>query len=247
MILKEVEGIRYWQYELLSDVPNLIHATLQRYGGASQNPYYSLNTSFFHGDSPEIVSSNLQKIQKILKLKHLCWNKQVHQSNILEARQEGLIGEGDGLITENKNLGLMINHADCQSAIIYDPILHKVSNIHAGWRGLVQKIFTQAVKRMQERFGSKPANLLVCLSPSLGPEVAEFIHYKREFPEWLWKYQTKTNLFDLWAASEEEFLQAGIKGDHIELSRICTYLNHDYFSYRRQNITGRAATIVALL
>lgn len=247
MILKEKEGLRFLQYELLSEFTRVKHATFQKHGGLSKGSYDSLNTSFSVGDEADAVKGNLEKVQTFLDLPKLAIAGQVHGDIIIEALDTGTAGEGDALITRTLNLGLGIRHADCQAALFYDPVLHVAAAVHAGWRGNVQDIYRKAIDRLRSQYGSKPANLLVCISPSLGPEASEFIHYRQEFPSSFWPYQIKPNYFDLWAIAEDQLLNAGIKAHHIEIARICTYGNpQDYFSYRREKISGRLISVIAL-
>ena len=100
---------------------------------------------------------------------------------------------------------------------------------------------------MKKRFGSKSENILVCISPSIGPEKAEFINYKEEFPEKFEKFQVRPNYFDLSQIGEEELISSGILENHIEIMRICTFSNPvDFFSYRRDKICGRHVTVCAV-
>ena len=247
MILKEKDGVRFLQYELLSEFAHIKHATFQKHGGLSMGTYDSLNTSFSVGDDAHAVEGNLKKVQTLFNLPKLAIAAQVHGDTILEALSTGTAGEGDALITCTANLGLGIRHADCQAALFYDPVLHVAAAVHAGWRGNVQDIYRKVIDRLHSQYGCKPANLLVCISPSLGPEASEFIHYRQELPTSFWPYQIKPNYFDLWSIAEDQLLSAGIKTHHIEIARICTYTNsNDYFSYRREKISGRLISVIAL-
>ena len=44
---------------------------------------------------------------------------------------------------------------------------------------------------MKQVFGSNPAELLVCIAPSLGPDEAEFIHFRTELPDEFWNFQSR--------------------------------------------------------
>lgn len=247
MILKTVDGIQYSQFELLADFPKLIHGSFSRKGGNSLKPFYSLNVSFHVGDEKNDVNANHRQIKQILGISELSYAKQAHELGILEVTAPGFIGEGDALVTKTPNHFLLIQHADCQAALFYDPILHLVAAIHAGWRGNVKRIYSHTIEYLKARYGVKPANLLVGVSPSLGPAHSEFKNYQSEFPKALWGFQWKSNYFDLWAMSEAELLAAGVKKDHLEFAKICTYSDTDYFSYRRDKITGRMASVIGLL
>jgi polyphenol oxidase len=250
----EKNGIEWLEFDLLSDIPRLKHAVFLRHGGVSQGAFKSLNVSFDVEDDPTYVKENLQRIENIFWEKgsshKMTWAKQCHEATITEVNLESPqeIEACDALMSSTPRCSLLIKHADCQAAIFYDPHHHVVANVHAGWRGNVIHIYEKTIQKMQGRYGSKPSELLVCISPSLGPDEAEFIHYKYEFPEEFWQFQVKPNYFDLWAISEMQLQQAGILPHHIEIAKLSTYSNaYDFFSYRRDKRTGRHGTVVALL
>ncbi len=41
------------------------------------------------------------------------------------------------MVTNISQKILVIQTADCQSVLIYDPIQHVAANVHAGWRGSI--------------------------------------------------------------------------------------------------------------
>jgi YfiH family protein len=141
----------------------------------------------------------------------------------------------------------MISHADCQAAIFYDPIQKAIANVHSGWRGNIQNIYASTILKMQQMYGSKPQNLLVCISPSLGPQSAEFTNFQNELPEAFWKFRTPPHHFDFWQISQYQLEESGVLPSHIQIAEIDTLSNpQDYFSYRHSKICGRNATVCAL-
>lgn len=248
MLRKERDGIHWLEFELFADFPKLRHGVLLKHGGHSKGPYASLNLNYCVGDDHNHVDANLKKVSSVLSLSKLIWSDQVHG-----ARVEHLSAAikpntpCDGLTTAQKNLSLMIHHADCQAAIFYDPVQHVMGTVHCGWRGNVQNIYAATVRQMQSVFGTNPADLHAGISPSLGPENGEFIHYRQELPESFWSFQVKPTYFDLWAISEWQLQQCGLLPHHIQIARINTYAHpEDYFSYRRCKIRGGNATFAML-
>jgi YfiH family protein len=243
-------GLEWLEFDLLAGIEALKHAVFLRQGGQSQGYFNGLNTSFDVGDVKSAVQANLARIQLEISSGKLFWAKQCHGTHIAHIQNNSSQESSncDALATQERNLTLLIKHADCQATIFYDPINHAVANVHAGWRGSVLNIYANTIAWMQKRFGSKPSELLVCISPSLGPQEAEFIYYQKELPEEFWQFQVRPNYFDFWAISQHQLQQAGILAHHIETACISTYPNpQDYFSYRRDKITGRHATCVTLL
>lgn len=248
-------NIEWLEFDLLSDIPRLKHAVFLRHGGESQGPYASLNTGFQVGDRHDHVQANFEKIKTELKSsiplwKNAAWAGSNHGKAIkrVDSTSSGLEADFDGLMTAEPGVTLMIKHADCQAALFYDPKNHVGAAVHSGWRGSVSNIYQEAIKRMQQDFGSNPSDLLVCISPSLGPEDAEFMHYRSELPEEFWHFQVRPTYFDFWSISEFQLQNAGILPHHVEVARLSTCSNpYDFFSYRRDKITGRHATCLTLL
>ena len=223
----------------------IVHGSFSRHGGVSQGEFESLNLAFSSGDDPEAVKRNRQIACEKLNVQTLVSLQQVHSDRVVEANPEQQL-EADALITNRPQLGLLILHADCQAAIIYDPMNHALANVHCGWRGNVQNIYAQTIMQMCGAYGSKPEDLLVAISPSLGPRAAQFVNYKEEFPNCYWDFQ-EDHHFDLWELSRYQLIAAGVLPHHIEVSGICTYSNPDsYFSYRRVQKSGRHGTIAFL-
>ena len=242
-------GLVWLEFELFQSFPQVTHAVLTRHGGESEAPYDTLNIANDVGDCEETVAQNLERIKKQFQFKQLTWAKQVHGFDVVQVTKENQdeIPQCDAFITNEPDIALMIKHADCQVAIMYDPINHAVGNVHSGWRGSVQNIYSVTIKAMQKAFGTDPTKLLVAIGPSLGPEAAEFKHYEKELPKSFWDFRIDDRHFDFWAISERQLTQCGVQPENIEIARICTHSNpSDFFSYRRDKVTGRHGTIVML-
>ena len=226
------------------------HGTFNRLGGVSETPYDTLNISHGVGDDPVNVERNRARIKKELELDTLVSARQVHGDKVLSIdRHPGQDLEVDGydaLITNLPGLGLMVQQADCQAVMIFDPVGKVVANVHSGWRGSVADIIGKTIEKMGADFGSKPDNLLAAISPSLGPCCAEFINYDRELPESLHSYQVKPDYFDFWAISSDQLGRAGVPAGQITRAEVCTGCDPDYFSYRREVNTGRFASVIGL-
>lgn len=254
MIRKKKGSVEWLEFPLLADEP-ITHGIFLRQGGVSQDSFASLNVKLDAGDNEENVKKNRTSIREILKIEELIDSFPVHGTKIKKVNypEEKIIC--DGLMTNHKNWGLLTTHADCQAAIFYDPKHKAIANVHAGWRGQVKNIYREAITKMAHTFSTKPQELLVCISPSLGPQYSEFKNYKDEIPEELWQFQFKPTYFDLWEMARYQLESNGILPHHIEIAKIDTYSQPlDFFSYRREKATGRTekitgchATVVALL
>ena len=245
-------GLRWYGSPLLAARPEVVHGFFTRAGGVSRGAYHSLNVSQAVGDRRELVAENQKRLQRALRLEALASAAQVHGGRtavITEAGQARLedIPEVDILITTVPGLGLLIKQADCQAVMFYDPVNRVVANVHCGWRGQVDNVLGETVSLLQARFKTRPADLFAAVGPGLGPCCAEFRNFRREFPASLWTYEVRPNHFDLWRLSRDQLTAAGLSPERLHLVSLCTRCGaDDFYSYRRDRVTGRQGAVIAL-
>lgn len=233
------------QFDLLSTFQNIAHGVFTKRRGTVMS---ELDLNVQHGIISDTIRTNLEHALEAYKLKMPIFATQMHQDDILTITHENQNSafQCDGFITQCQDVTLLVKHADCQAALFYDPTQQVIGNIHCGWKGNVLNIYAKTITQMKTVFGCNPKNILVCISPSLGPKHAEFIHYQKEFPKSFWPYKDSKNRFDLWKISEMQLLDAGILKEHIEIAQCCTYEQKDlFFSYRRKDLTARNLTYIA--
>jgi YfiH family protein len=244
------QNIEWLDYDILKNFPKIFSATFLRHGGISVENFSSLNSADAVGDHPDAVKVNRELLRKTSNMDQLVYLKQVHGTAIVEITKENALShfEADGLITREKNIALVITHADCQAALFYDARQEIIGAFHVGWKGLVQNFYSIAVKALQNK-GCQSKDLYVAISPSLGKDHAEFKDYKKTFPKEFWDFQDqdKPNYFDLTAIAKSQLKSLGLLDKNIEISDQCTYCHpEDFYSYRRDKITGRHATMIGL-
>lgn len=246
-MLRKYQGDVEWlEFELFQEIPDLVHGVFLRHGGISTGAFTSLNVGEQPGEKGESVLYNLEKVRGILDLGAFASGVQCHGREIadVESSLRAIFPSCDGLITRAENVGLLIKHADCQAALFVDPVERVIGNVHAGWRGNIQNIYAYAVELLEGK-GCKRENLLVGIGPSLGPDAAEFINHREEFPSGFSEFEWRENYFNLWELGRSQLIKAGVLSHHIEVASICTYAHpEDFFSYRRAPVCGRHATVI---
>ena len=225
-------------------------ATFSRHGGASEAPYHSRNVGLHVGDDQTLVLRNRALLKAELGLPRLVSAKQVHGDSILnvdwlpaaDVEHSGY----DALMTNIPGVGLMIQQADCQAVMLYDPEHGAVANIHSGWRGSVQNIIAKTVVAMTAAYGTRPASLFAAVSPSLGPCCGEFVNYQQELPLAFHGYQIEPKHFDFWAISRDQPRDCGVRREQIEIAGCCTACDGNYSSDRPYKVTGRFASVIGM-
>ncbi len=256
MISATCNGAAYYQFRNLAQFSGMDHGIFTRHNGHSQPPFASLNISFGIGDEEKTVAINRAIIAGIMGADKMTYLNQVHgcdivvlgrhpQPNHNPTNSEPLTA--DAAVTDRPGNYLLVQVADCQSVLLYEPARQTVANVHSGWRGSIGNIIGRTIDAMVQKFGCRPERILAGIGPSLGPCCAEFIHYKTEIPREFWRYKDPHDHFDFWALSVDQLIKAGVLTDNIESSQMCTRCRTDeFFSYRAEKTTGRFAAVIGL-
>jgi YfiH family protein len=222
------------------------YGMFDRHHGVSEGQYASLNIGLAVGDPADSVKANRSLVKERLGASFLLSARQVHGAGVYQLEDtltDDLEVDGfDALITRQRGVGLVIQHADCQAILLYDPVRQAIAAIHSGWRGSVINLLGDTIAAMSRVYGTDPQHLQAFISASLGACCAEFIHYERELPAAFQQFMTTDNHFDFWQISKQQLLSAGVQESSITLPTICTSCSNDYFSYRRACRTGNGVT-----
>jgi YfiH family protein len=250
--------VPYYQFNSLPST-EISHAVFTRNGGVSPEPWRSLNVGNSVGDNPEHVRLNHERIFECLgrRRESLTTTWQVHSATVVLAERPSIEGEyqqADAMITNSKELTLVMRFADCVPILVYDPITGSVGIAHSGWIGTVKKLALALIRSMVDQFGSDPGNLLAGIGPSIGPDHYEVgVDVVREL-EKSFGDEAEAHLIrrdsqvflDLWAANQSLLSQAGVRS--IERADICTACDRsEWYSHRGENgKTGRFAAAIGL-
>ncbi|HEC79488.1 MAG TPA: laccase domain-containing protein [candidate division WOR-3 bacterium] len=155
--------------------------------------------------------------------------KQIHSDVIVDIDDEPK-REGDGLITEKKDVCLGIKVADCLPVYLFND--RRISVIHCGWRGIVKGIAKKAKQRLVE--------YRYVLGASIGPccyEIQEDVKelFSKEYPSAVIHRGDKIFL-DLKAAVVKDLGEQNL----LASLNYCTRCRPEYFySYRRGDVNKR--------
>lgn len=246
-----VPEIDIFQFKLFQEFSGLSHGIFSRTGGVSQGAFGSLNVGLNSGDDPSAVAENRQRMLGKMGTDQAVFLHQVHGADIHVFKEEDISQTpitADGVVTARAGISLVIQVADCQAILLFDPHKQVIANVHSGWRGSVHNILGNCLNVMIQEFRCRPQDILAGISPSLGPCCGEFVNYQKEIPKELWGYKEADRpYFDFWKISRDQLTAQGVKKENIELMEICTRCRADlFYSYRQEHITGRFAASIAL-
>ena len=244
-----------WQREplIIPDWPAPVRvraASTTRQGGASASPYDSLNLAEHVGDDPTLVAENRRRLAAMLGYStEPAWLEQVHGITVVAAEMVRAPVVADAAWTRVPGQPCVVMTADCLPVLLCDRAGTVVAAAHGGWRGLAGGLLAATVARLE----MPPRKLLAWLGPAIGPDVFEvgdevraaFLALDagnagcfRPSPAGRW-------LADIYALAQRQLRGLGVReiygGDY------CTFSEPErFFSYRRENRTGRMATLIWL-
>ena len=238
-------------------------AMTDRHGGVSLAPYDSLNLGVHVGDDVKRVQANRELLSQTLQLPNPpVWLEQVHGTHVhvistapcsIKSASQNLhidsasIPIADGSYTQQRGQVCAVMTADCLPILLCNRAGTEVSALHAGWRGLCDGIIEQGVAQ----FTSTAEQLVAFLGPAIGPlafEVgAEVRHaFLAKHPQAVAHFSAKGDkyLADLEGLATMRLSLLGVT--EVYCANTCTFSSSDYFSYRRDHVTGRLASLIWL-
>lgn len=239
------------------DAPDTIKSLLTtRQGGCSNAPFYSFNLAEHVGDNSRDVKENRLKLAEFLPSEAF-WLNQVHSNTIVDAGVAEIGTDADGSYSTRSKVVCVVMSADCLPVLICNRQGTGVAAIHAGWRGLVNGIVEQGVKKLLDASQCRPEDILVWLGPAIGSQKFEVGNevrqaFLKKSPEkdkksieQCFSPLKKSNkyLADIVQLARLRLLRQGVK--NISGGDYCTYTQEDkFFSYRRDGKTGRMASLI---
>jgi len=218
----------------------------------SNQAYQAFNLGLHVGDCVKKVEENRQYLSELLPDNtSIQWLEQVHGNDVVEICQTSAHAiTADAAITRNKNTCLAIMTADCLPILLASQHGDEIAAIHGGWRPLAANIIDNTLVKMKTKNSDLVAWLGPCISKGafeVGSEVKEvFIEKNKCFNS---AFTSKSNgkyMADLHQIALIQLERLGIT--QISTLPECTYSNSNkYYSYRKNPITGRMATLICLL
>ncbi|MDB5258294.1 MAG: hypothetical protein JWM14_2989 [Chitinophagaceae bacterium] len=243
---------QFYNFEVLNPFQAVAHVITTR------NSLFSTDFNLsFHTGKEEQVLENRSSLRQFFKAETLTIPKQCHGitvAQITNSNKEQIPTDTDALITNVSGLAIGVLSADCVPVLFYDPVQQALGAAHAGWKGTVAGIAAVTVESLQKAYGSNPADLIVCIGPSIsqkhfevGEEVAD--RFKElGLSACIAEVKDKKPHIDLWMANSLLLQKAGVPETHIHTAALCT-VDHtnQFYSARAEGFsTGRFGAFILL-
>ncbi len=224
--------------------------TTTRAGGVSAPPYDSFNLGDHVGDDPAAVVANRARLASAIGLPadHVVWMNQVHSAHVevVDAPRTKPYDATDALVTRVPRLALAVVTADCVPVLLADARAGVVGAAHAGRVGAADGVVLRTLEAMLAQ-GARAQDISVLLGPSVSGanyEVPEEMaaDVEARLPGSRTTTSGGTPALDLRAGIARQLLAAGVTA--IDIDPRCTAAEPALFSHRRDNPTGRLASLV---
>lgn len=219
-----------------------------RRGGTSGAPWQGFNLGDHVGDDPLAVAANRALLRRELPAEPL-WLAQVHGAQCVEASLAAPGTQADASFTRQRGVVCAVLTADCLPVLLCDDRAGVVAVVHAGWRGLAAGVIESAVAAMDTPGG----RLMAWLGPAIGPAAFEVGDEVREAfvakdGHAVQAFESRANgkwLCDIHALARLRLRALGVSV--VGGAASCTAGDaENFFSYRRDGVTGRMASLIWL-
>lgn len=222
-------------------------ASTLRTGGISKGDFASWNLADHVNDDADHVKINRQRLRQQLQLPSKpIWLNQIHGNRVITATNDATNTSADASYSRQAGIICTVMTADCLPLLLCSKDGLCVAAVHCGWRGLLAGIINQTCLAMKLSNDS-----LVWMGPAIGSQVFTVGSEVRQLfiannaayrPAFVGQAKGKW-LADIYRIARINLAEIGIT--QIYGGNRCTYSeNQHFFSYRKQNQTGRMATLI---
>lgn len=180
-------------------------------------------------------SSVAGRLRELLPGSRIICLEQIHSDRIIRAEDvaPGVFPEADGVISHEPSFVLCVRTADCVPILMWADDNPVIAAVHAGWRGLAQRIVTKAVHLMRTGGAQQ---IHVSMGPAIGPccyavgrEVIEALQADLNHT------MDGRPSVDLHRIAAMQAQNTGVSPDMIHHVQSCTCCTREtFFSYRRE-------------
>ncbi|MGA7690196.1 MAG: peptidoglycan editing factor PgeF [Jiangellales bacterium] len=221
-----------------------------RVGGVSEAPFDTLNLATHVGDDPDAVAANRATVaaRAGVPLDRLVVLAAVSGGPVaqVDGSSPAEVGGVEAIVATEPDLAVGVIAADCVPVLLADDTAGVIGAAHAGRRGVQARIVTDTVSAMVD-LGAHRDRLVAWVGPAIcgrcyevGDDVAAqtvaVAPAARATTSW------GTTALDLPAAVLAELAEAGVA--HVHAEPRCTLEDPLLYSYRRDGLTGRQASVV---
>lgn len=240
--------------------PGVQYFSTTRLGGCSTGVWQSLNLGLHTNDDVVAVAANRQRLARSLPGQPV-WLQQVHGTDVYRADDGTVVGQpathavqfpqADAAVSAQSGRVLTIMTADCLPVVLGCAQGTVIGVAHAGWRGLAAGVLENTLAALQCAQTRPVTTWRAWIGPGIRQdnfEVDDRVRYVFLDADpgcdafFVPSVNSNRWMADLAGIARHRLLAAGVA--QVDTSPLCTFRDHHLlYSYRRQAITGRQATL----
>jgi YfiH family protein len=254
----------------LPTIPDTFEWTPESWGAALRcTPLGQIAAHLFTTRQLSLVEpGDIDRLAATIGTRSVVMARQVHGRTVAVVRDGQVLPatapEADVFVSSSSEIAVAIRVADCVPLLMADRARGVVAAVHAGWRGTAARAAIAAVEALEREFGTRPADVVAAIGPSIGPccyEVGSELvdafaaagHERHLIDRWFRapppprgsRDRAKLRL-DVAGANRDQLLIAGVPEEQIHSSGLCTAMHLDVLtSYRAEK--ERSQRIVGVI
>lgn len=213
-------------------------------------------------------AAGYQQLARAVGVDHVVTVTQVHGAAVTVIRRGAPVPEAgpesDVLVSDSPDVAIAVRAADCVPLLMADQVTGAVAAVHAGWRGTAARAAVAGLNALEREFGSRPAEVVVAIGPSIGPccyEVGSDLvdafaaagHERYLIDRWFstpppprGSRERPRLRLDVAGANRDQLILAGVPEKQIYNAGLCTAMHLDVLtSYRAEKEkAGRIAAVI---
>ena len=247
--MSETDPASQWLHADWPAPPNVRTLITTRQGGHSLQPFNSFNLGSHVGDDADAVAANRELLRSHLP-DEPAWLNQVHGIHVVNAAEVGdTLQDADASYSTTPGTVCVVMTADCLPVLLCNDAGSVVAAAHAGWRGLCDGVLEASVTAT----GAEASSLMAWLGPAIGPDAFEvgaevraaFMAQDPAADAAFTAIGEDKYLADIYLLARQRLAALGI--ERVYGGDFCTVIDRErFFSYRRDKMTGRMASLIWL-
>ncbi len=181
--------------------------------------------------------------------------QQRHTNNVvvIDDLSMNYLPVADAMLTALPEVILGIKTADCLPLLLYNPEVKVIGAIHAGWRGLANKIIMNTIDKLCTFYNTKPEFTYIAVGPGIcgncyevGTEVINSINNATGTKGAFRKTSGDKGMLDTRLIAVMQIEAAGVPASHLSQVNLCTRCSPGFHSHRAGS-TGRQVSYIKIL
>jgi hypothetical protein len=216
-------------------------------------------------EAPQFVAlfggqkSQLLNLQSSFETYQFLRIKQTHGDTVVHSQDYTLDYKvkADAHYTQAEKTALCISTADCIPVLIYEPRTNYIAAVHAGWRGVANRIVPKTIQTLVDR-GAAVENMQVLVGPHIQmnsfevdnpvrDQILDSIQFFADQNDSLYhkNINAQKSLVDLNQVMKTQMQNCGVVFDHLYNLHLDTYTDLRFHSYRRdKEKSGRQLSFI---